>query len=152
MKRLLFIGLVCALGASTALASPTLANNGAALQGVLDGITLLPNPGVSSVNVNTDMLADSAEAAVRSLREPTAPRIRAIVSKIIEARMNDGELDQSSLTLNDIAIIREKYIKLLTGIFHPRISYPQQEEGEGKAQGREGNSKLQAQGERKSRI
>jgi putative nucleotidyltransferase with HDIG domain len=111
-----------------------------------------PGPRPRSKETALIMLADSAEAAVRSLREPTAPRIRAIVSKIIEARMNDGELDQSSLTLNDIAIIREKYIKLLTGIFHPRISYPQQEEGEEKASGREGNSKLQAQGERKSRI
>jgi len=111
-----------------------------------------PGPRPRSKETALIMLADSAEAAVRSLREPTAPRIRAIVSKIIEARMNDGELDQSSLTLNDIAIIREKYIKLLTGVFHPRISYPQQEEGEERVSGREGNSKLQGQGERKDRI
>jgi len=62
MKRLLFLALVCGLGASTTLASPTLAGGGAALQGVLDGITLAPNPGVSSVNVNTDMLADSSDS------------------------------------------------------------------------------------------
>ena len=111
-----------------------------------------PGPRPRSKETALIMLADSSEAAVRSLREPTAPRIRAIVSKIIEARMNDGELDQSSLTLNDIAIIREKYIKLLTGIFHPRISYPQQEEGEERASAREGNSKLQTPSDRKRRI
>jgi putative nucleotidyltransferase with HDIG domain len=74
------------------------------------------------------MLADSSEAAVRSLKEPTAPRIRAVVNRIFEARMNDGELDQSGLTLNDISAVREKFINLLTGVFHPRIQYPQQEE------------------------
>jgi hypothetical protein len=67
--------------------------------------------------------------------------------------MNDGELDQSGLTLNDVAIIREQYIKLLTGIFHPRISYPSQERGEGEqVSNRESNSKLQAQGERKGKV
>jgi putative nucleotidyltransferase with HDIG domain len=76
------------------------------------------------------MLADSAEAAVRSLEAPTAPKIRAIVQKIIEARMNDGELDDSGLTLNDIAVVREKFIQLLTGVFHSRIPYPSQREEE----------------------
>jgi membrane-associated HD superfamily phosphohydrolase len=74
------------------------------------------------------MLADSAEAAVRSLESPTAPKIRSIVQRIIEARMNDGELDESGLTLNDIAAVREKFIQLLTGVFHMRIPYPAQRE------------------------
>jgi putative nucleotidyltransferase with HDIG domain len=112
-----------------------------------------PGPRPQSKETALIMLADSAEAAVRSLREPTAPRIRAIVGKIIEARMNDGELDQSGLTLNDVAIIREQYIKLLTGIFHPRISYPSQEKGEGEqVSNRESNTKLQAQGDRKGKV
>ncbi len=92
------------------------------------------------------MLADSAEAAVRSLKEPTAPRIRGIVEKIIESRMNDGELDESGLTLNDIAVIRERFIQILTGIFHPRISYPAQEEGEqvsSKGKNRNGGHQLE---------
>jgi len=89
-----------------------------------------PGPKPQSKETALIMLADSAEAAVRSLKEPTAPRIRAIVTKIIEARMNDGELDHSGLTLNDIAVIKEKFVQLLTGIFHPRIPYPRQEEEE----------------------
>ena len=112
-----------------------------------------PGPRPQSKETALIMLADSSEAAVRSLREPTAPRIRAIVGKIIEARMNDGELDRSGLTLNDVAIIREQYIKLLTGIFHPRISYPNQEEGEREqVSNSESNSKLQAKGERKGKV
>jgi len=88
-------------------------------------------PRPSSKETALIMLADSAEAAVRSLEGPTAPRIRAIVEKIIESRMNDGELDESGLTLNDIAVVREKFIQLLTGFFHARIPYPsQRSEGE----------------------
>ena len=93
-----------------------------------------PGPRPSSKETAITMLADSAEAAVRSLEGPTAPKIRAIVQKIIEARMNDGELDESGLTLDDIAVVREEFIQLLTGIFHSRIPYPsQREEGEGRA-------------------
>ena len=87
-----------------------------------------PGPRPRSKETALIMLADSAEAAVRSLEGPTAPKIRAIVQKIIEARMSDGELDDSGLTLNDIAVVREKFIQLLTGIFHSRIPYPSQRE------------------------
>lgn len=76
------------------------------------------------------MLADSSEAAARSLKEPTEPRIRAVVNKIFEERMNSGELDQSGLTLNDIARVKEKFVQLLTSVFHPRVSYPKQKEEE----------------------
>jgi len=110
-----------------------------------------PGPRPQSKETALIMLADSAEAAVRSLKEPTAPRIRGIVEKIIESRMNDGELDESGLTLNDIAIIRERFIKILTGIFHPRISYPAQEEGEqGSAKGKARSENHQYNGTRKS--
>lgn len=111
-----------------------------------------PGPRPRSKETALIMLADSTEAAVRSLREPTAPRIRTVVSRIMEARMNDGELDSSGLTLNDIAAIREKFIQLLTGIFHPRIQYPgQEEEREGEAH-RENYSKYAAKSERKGRV
>ncbi len=91
-----------------------------------------PGPRPRSKETALIMLADSCEAAVRSLRDPTVPKIRAIVQKIIEMRTADGELDESGLTLNDIAVIREKFIQLLTSVFHPRIAYPGQR-GEGSA-------------------
>ncbi len=87
-----------------------------------------PGPRPRSKETALIMLADSAEAAVRSLEGATAPKIRAIVTKIIEARASDGELDESGLTLNDIAVVREKFIQLLTGVFHSRIPYPSQSE------------------------
>ncbi len=76
------------------------------------------------------MLADSSEAAVRSLEEPTAPRITAIVDKVFEERMYGAQLDHSGLTMNDIALIKERFIKLLTATFHKRLAYPGQEKEE----------------------
>ncbi|MBU8922419.1 MAG: HDIG domain-containing protein [Bacteroidales bacterium] len=111
-----------------------------------------PGPRPRSKETALIMLADSSEAAVRSLKEPNAPRIRAMISKIFAARMNDGELDDSGLTLNDISIIKEKYIQLLTGIFHPRISYPKQDEEEAKERSDEDNPKQPPQSDRKNRV
>lgn len=111
-----------------------------------------PGPRPRSKETALIMLADSAEAAARSLREPTAPRIRTVVSRIVETRMNDGELDQSGLTLNDIAVIREKFIQLLTGLFHPRIQYPGQDEEHEREHRREDLAKHAAKGERKGRV
>ncbi|MDZ7860232.1 MAG: HDIG domain-containing protein [Candidatus Krumholzibacteriota bacterium] len=76
------------------------------------------------------MLADSSEAASRSLEEPTAQRITAIIDKIFDDKMREAQLDYSGLTMNDISLIKERFIKLLTAIFHKRIAYPAQKEEE----------------------
>lgn len=74
------------------------------------------------------MLADAVEAATRSLAKPTASRIKEITKQICDKRMLSGELDESQLTLSDMARIRESFIPLLTGIHHARIAYPGQKE------------------------
>jgi len=76
------------------------------------------------------MLADAVEAATRSLTKPTPGRIREITKQVIDKRMLSGELDQSGLTLSDLARTREAFIPLLTGIHHARIVYPGQKERE----------------------
>src|SRR6185436_17598019 len=70
------------------------------------------------------MLTDSAEAAARSLAQPNAENIRTIVSKIFDAVVNDGQLDESHLTLQELARLREAMISSLIAIYHPRIDYP----------------------------
>ncbi|MDD3643416.1 MAG: HDIG domain-containing protein [Candidatus Krumholzibacteria bacterium] len=112
-----------------------------------------PGPRPQSKETALIMLADSCEAAVRSLRDPTAPRIRALVSRLFETRMNDGELDDSSLTLHDIAVIREQFIQFLTGTFHPRIQYPAQVEEEKESEGEhEDQDRQPPDGDRKKRV
>jgi len=70
------------------------------------------------------MLADSCEAAARSLARPDPENIRAIVLKIVDAIISDGQLDECDLTLQEITIIREAIISALTAIYHARIDYP----------------------------
>jgi hypothetical protein len=70
------------------------------------------------------MLADSCEAAARSLARPDPENIRAIVVKIVEAVISDGQLDECDLTLQQITRIREAIISALTAIYHARIDYP----------------------------
>jgi putative nucleotidyltransferase with HDIG domain len=71
------------------------------------------------------MLADSVEAAVRSLGNPTTMDIEKMVNKIVEEKVNDGQLDDCDLTLKDIEKIKQVFLKVLEGIFHSRIEYPE---------------------------
>jgi hypothetical protein len=70
------------------------------------------------------MLADSCEAAARSLARPDPENIRSIVLKIVDAVITDGQLDECDLTLKELTTIREAMISALTAIYHARIDYP----------------------------
>jgi len=77
------------------------------------------------------MLADSVEAAVRSLDDKTPENIEKTVEAIFENRIEDGQLDESNLTLKDIEEIKKTFIQMLVNLHHPRVKYPEQErEGE----------------------
>src|SRR5690606_19757299 len=71
------------------------------------------------------LLADSVEAAVRTLRQPTPGRIEGLVRKIVKDHLADGQLDESNLTLRDLDKIADAFVKVLTGIYHKRIDYPE---------------------------
>ena len=70
------------------------------------------------------MIADSCEAAARSLAEPSPENIRFIVTKIIDAILQDDQLDECDLTLRELTQIRESMIKSLVAIYHSRVDYP----------------------------
>jgi len=74
------------------------------------------------------MLADSVEAAVRSLDEKTPENIEKTVEAIFESRIEDGQLDESNLTFKDIEDIKRTFIQILVNLYHPRVKYPGQEE------------------------
>ncbi len=71
------------------------------------------------------MLADGVEASVRSLTSRDEPAIRAMVSRIIDERIGDGQFDECDLTLRDLERIREAFVGQLLGMYHTRIAYPQ---------------------------
>jgi putative nucleotidyltransferase with HDIG domain len=70
-------------------------------------------------------LADSVEAAVRSMKDPTPRRIEMTVRNIIRAYLEDGQLDESSLTLRDINRIARRFVLFLNGMIHARVPYPE---------------------------
>lgn len=70
------------------------------------------------------MIADSCEAAARSLAEPNPENIRFIVTKIIDAILADDQLGECDLTLRELTQIRESMIKSLVAIYHSRVDYP----------------------------
>ena len=72
------------------------------------------------------MLADSIEAAVRSLDEKTPVTIEAMIRKIIAGKMDDGQLSDADLTFKEIETIIKVFTKTLMGIHHVRIKYPGQ--------------------------
>jgi len=70
------------------------------------------------------MLADSVEAAVRSLEEKEETSIRQMVQKILRGKMSEGQLGESGLTLRDIETIESAFVHVFCGYFHSRIQYP----------------------------
>jgi putative nucleotidyltransferase with HDIG domain len=83
-----------------------------------------PGPKPQSKEAVILMLADGAEASVRSLEEHTPENIRAIVKKIVDSVVADGQLDESTVTMRELTTIRESLINTLINIYHQRISYP----------------------------
>jgi putative nucleotidyltransferase with HDIG domain len=83
-----------------------------------------PGPKPQSRETAIVMLADGCESAVRSARTTSEEEIDEIVRRIIRSRLMDGQLDECDLTMRDLEEIRQAFVKMLQGVFHPRIPYP----------------------------
>jgi putative nucleotidyltransferase with HDIG domain len=83
-----------------------------------------PGPKPQSREAAILMLADGVEASVRSLDEKDEGSIRAMVDRIVDARLEDGQLDDAELTLKNIAQIKDAFVGQLLGMYHSRIKYP----------------------------
>ncbi|MBE0596071.1 MAG: HDIG domain-containing protein [Desulfuromonadales bacterium] len=84
-----------------------------------------PGPKPQTREAALIMLADAVEAASRTLADPTPARIRGLVQKIINNIFIDGQLDECELTLKDLHNIAKSFNRILGGIFHHRIDYPE---------------------------
>lgn len=74
------------------------------------------------------MLADSVEAASRTLEDPKPARIRSLVRNILHDKIQNGQLNDSNLTLRDIYRIEDSFVYIISAIFHRRIEYPERED------------------------
>ena len=83
-----------------------------------------PGPKPQSREAAIIMLADGVEASVRSLDEKDEESIRAMVDRMVDSRVEDGQLDEAELTLRNIAQIKDAFVGQLLGMYHSRIKYP----------------------------
>jgi len=84
-----------------------------------------PGPKPQTREAGLVMLADVIEAASRTLDNPTPSRIQGLVQNLINKIFSDGQLDNCELTLKDLNNIAKSFIKILDGIYHHRIEYPE---------------------------
>src|SRR5437867_1897118 len=84
-----------------------------------------PGPRPQSKEAGIVMLADGTEASVRSLSQKNPDTIRAMVDRIIDERIADGQLDECDLTFRDVERIKDAFCELLLGVYHERIPYPE---------------------------
>ena len=83
-----------------------------------------PGPQPQNKVMGVLMLADAIEAASRTLVEPTTVKIRGMIRTILEDCLQDGQLDSTDLTLADLRVVSESFLRVLANIFHQRIDYP----------------------------
>jgi hypothetical protein len=85
-----------------------------------------PGPRPQTKEAAVLMLADAAESACRSLVDPGPARIESLVREIAERKLDDGQFDESNLTLRELRAIEDSMIKSLIANYHSRVKYPEQ--------------------------
>lgn len=85
-----------------------------------------PGPKPQFKEAGIIMLADSIEAAVKSIKDPTPSKIEEMVTEVVNGIYNERELDESGLTLKDLELIIEEFVKVLVSTYHQRIEYPKE--------------------------
>lgn len=85
-----------------------------------------PGPIPETKEAAVVMLADSVEAAVRSIKEPTMAKIEEMINNIVEDKLHCNQLNNSDITLKELEKIKSCFFRVLKGIYHQRIEYPKE--------------------------
>lgn len=108
----------------------TLKNSSDNPESVKEEDFIYPGPKPQSREAAIIMMADSVEAAVRSIQEPTVEKIENMVNNIIKDKLDSGQLSECELTFRDLETIKSCFLKVLKGIYHSRIEYPKEKDKE----------------------
>lgn len=95
------------------------------------------------------MLADTVEAACRTLDKPTVPRLEKFIHTLIEAKMQAGQLRNCALTFGELTKVQETFVSILAGYYHSRIEYPDQKDPD--AQDKDGEKEKESKSAKKSK-
>ncbi len=83
-----------------------------------------PGPKPQSKEAAIMMMADSVEAASRTLSNPTAAQIQGMIDRLVDSIVEDNQLDECDITMREIRLVKESFLKILSGLYHRRIDYP----------------------------
>jgi hypothetical protein len=104
-----------------------LQENGASVEEVAEENYRYSGPKPQTKETAIILLADSLEAATRTLTNPTPSRIKNLVKEIIQKNLENGQLEECDLTLKDLDKIGDSFSRILTGMFHSRVEYPDED-------------------------
>jgi len=76
------------------------------------------------------LLADGVEAASRAMKDPSYQKLENLVNKMVDDRVNEGQLSKCPLTFQDLRTIKESFLNILVGIYHSRVEYPEDKKDE----------------------
>ena len=93
-------------------------------QEVIEADFRYPGPKPQTKEAAIMMMADSVEAASRTLSNPSPAQVQGMINRVVDAIVADNQFDECDITLRDIRLVKESFFKILTGIYHRRIDYP----------------------------
>jgi membrane-associated HD superfamily phosphohydrolase len=96
-------------------------------ENISDYIYRYPGPKPQTKETGIAMLSDTIEASTRAMEDPTLNKLEEKIDEVIKKRFTEGELDECDLTLKDLTKIKIAFLKILVGIHHQRIKYPEDE-------------------------
>lgn len=97
-------------------------------RGVEEGAFRYPGPRPSTRESAIVMLADSCEAAVRSLGDATGEQVADMVHKVIRGKLDDGQFADCPITMQELARVEKSFLVTFSGILHDRVRYPDEED------------------------
>src|SRR5688572_22248914 len=83
-----------------------------------------PGPIPQSAETAVVMLADSVEAIARTLSDPTPERLREVIDRVVQQRLDQGQLREAPITLRQLSIVKREFARVLGGMYHARVEYP----------------------------
>jgi len=85
-----------------------------------------PGPKPQTKETGIAMLADTVEASTKAIEDPSPKKLEEKIDEVIKNRFMEGELDECDITLKDLTLIKKSFLKILIGIHHQRIKYPEE--------------------------
>ena len=83
-----------------------------------------PGPIPQSAETAVVMLADSVEAIARTLADPTPERLREVIDRVVQQRLDQGQLREAPITLRQLSTVKREFARVLGGMYHARVEYP----------------------------